>query len=513
MNRNDNQRRKAAPNPRKSSPTLMSQILKFARNNSLLLMLLAAALVIGLLVGVILSGVFGKEKHNDSDGETLSESVSADDLSESLPLNIKFPIQDDNEKPSGALTSEATSESESESTSDSEVQTPVRMLDNMKIENTEWAYYLVNRSNTISADFEADTEFGAVYSNGRDYYFDARITEYVKAMINDAALDGVNLYVCSAYRSYKRQTSNFENRLREYANSKTAFATAYRYTAGYIAVPGSSEHQTGLAVDFITDGYMTLDDGFENTDAYKWLSKNAYKYGFILRYPSDKSDKTGIFYEPWHFRFIGFEKSRDITESGLCLEEYMEKNGDEFTPLESMYIPSTPAWYEAYLTAKPQDTSAGNGTSESTSATESASVSESTSETESASDSESMSETDSASDSENTSETESASDSENMSETESASDSENTSETESVSDSENVSEIESVSDSENMSETESVSDSESMSEIESASDSENTSETEPSDESIDEYTETEGEHASDRESGDPESEMNDGVQA
>ena len=344
-------------------------------------------------------------------------------------------------------------------------------------------------------------------------------------MINDAALDGVNLYVCSAYRSYKRQTSNFENRLREYANSKTAFATAYRYTAGYIAVPGSSEHQTGLAVDFITDGYMTLDDGFENTDAYKWLSKNAYKYGFILRYPSDKSDKTGIFYEPWHFRFIGFEKSRDITESGLCLEEYMEKNGDEFTPLESMYIPSTPAWYEAYLTAKPQDTSAGNGTSESTSATESASVSESTSETESASDSESMSETESASDSENTSETESASDSEsmsetesasdseNMSETESASDSENTSETESVSDSENVSEIESVSDSENMSETESVSDSESMSEIESASDSENTSETEPSDESIDEYTETEGEHASDRESGDPESEMNDGVQA
>ena len=513
MNRNDNQRRKAAPNPRKSSPSLMSQILKFARNNSLLLMLLAAALVIGLLVGVILSGVFGKEKHNDSDGETLSESVSADDLSESLPLDIKFPIQDDNEKPSGALTSEATSESESESTSDSEVQTPVRMLDNMKIENTEWAYYLVNRSNTISADFEADTEFGAVYSNGRDYYFDARITEYVKAMINDAALDGVNLYVCSAYRSYKRQTSNFENRLREYANSKTAFATAYRYTAGYIAVPGSSEHQTGLAVDFITDGYMTLDDGFENTDAYKWLSKNAYKYGFILRYPSDKSDKTGIFYEPWHFRFIGFEKSRDITESGLCLEEYMEKNGDEFTPLESMYIPSTPAWYEAYLTAKPQDTSVDNGTSESTSATESASVSESTSETESASDSENTSETESASDSESMSETELASDSENMSETESVSDSENVSEIESVSDSENTSETELASDSENMSETESVSDSESMSEIESASDSENTSETEPSDESIDEYTETEGEHASDRESGDPESEMNDGVQA
>ena len=500
-------------------------------------MLLAAALVIGLLVGVILSGVFGKEKHNDSDGETLSESVSADDLSESLPLDIKFPIQDDNEKPSGALTSEATSESESESTSDSEVQTPVRMLDNMKIENTEWAYYLVNRSNTISADFEADTEFDAVYSNGRDYYFDARITEYVKAMINDAALDGVNLYVCSAYRSYKRQTSNFENRLREYANSKTAFATAYRYTAGYIAVPGSSEHQTGLAVDFITDGYMTLDDGFENTDAYKWLSKNAYKYGFILRYPSDKSDKTGIFYEPWHFRFIGFEKSRDITESGLCLEEYMEKNGDEFIPLESMYIPSTPAWYEAYLTAKPQHTSAGNGTSESTSATESASVSESMSETESASGSESMSETESVSGSESMSdtesvsgsesmseaesvsgsesmsETESASDSENTSETESASDSESMSETESASDSESMSEIESASDSENTSETESASDSENMSETESASGSENTSETEPSDDSIDEYTETEGEHASDREIGDPESEMNDGVQA
>ena len=223
-------------------------------------------------------------------------------------------------------------------------------LADLEIGDTSWAYFIVNRTNYIPAGYEQNLNLEGVWSNGRYYYFDSRIADYALCMINDAARDGVTLLVCSAYRSHSSQTANFENQVKAYASAKYSFADAYTYTSRYIAIPGTSEHQTGLAVDFITPGYMYLDDGFENTAAYKWLSENSYKYGFILRYPSSKSAETGINYEPWHFRFIGFEYAEDIYNSGLCLEEYMESMGDvEFNPMAPLVIPAEPAWYQSYI--------------------------------------------------------------------------------------------------------------------------------------------------------------------
>ncbi len=227
-------------------------------------------------------------------------------------------------------------------------------LENMEIHDTRWAYFMVNRSNYVPDGYDDGIDFAQI----QGYYVDARINEYTQAMINDAADDGVTLWICSAYRSYARQVTNFENRLREYAAYKYSFADAYDYTSGYIAIPGTSEHQTGLAIDFITPEYTSLDSGFENTAAYRWLRDNSYKYGFILRYPPSKSEQTGINYEPWHFRFIGFEKAESIYNSGLCLEEYMQSELDAgtelvFNELGALQVPEAPDWYIAYLNAPP----------------------------------------------------------------------------------------------------------------------------------------------------------------
>ena len=100
---------------------------------------------------------------------------------------------------------------------------------------------------------------------------------------------------------------------------------AYTLTSQAVTVPGSSEHQIGLAVDFITDGYTQLDEGFSETAAGKWLAANSYKYGFILRYPAGKEAITSIEYEPWHFRYVGEDAAAFITENKLCLEEFCRK--------------------------------------------------------------------------------------------------------------------------------------------------------------------------------------------
>ena len=91
-----------------------------------------------------------------------------------------------------------------------------------------------------------------------------------------------------------------------------------------MAVPGTSEHQTGLALDIVSAGYQLLDEAQEDTAEQKWLMEHCWEYGFILRFPEDKTEITGIGYEPWHYRYVGRETAEAIHKSGLCLEEYLQ---------------------------------------------------------------------------------------------------------------------------------------------------------------------------------------------
>ena len=107
-------------------------------------------------------------------------------------------------------------------------------------------------------------------------------------------------------------------------NRGMSYLEAYQLASQAVTVPGASEHQIGLALDIVTDSYLTLDEGFGDTPAGKWLAENSCHYGFILRYPKDKEYITGIEYEPWHFRYVGTEAATLMTEQGITLEEFWE---------------------------------------------------------------------------------------------------------------------------------------------------------------------------------------------
>jgi len=130
-------------------------------------------------------------------------------------------------------------------------------------------------------------------------------------MINAAKEDNINLYVISGFRTYEKQKSLFDN-----SESKNGLEHALLYSAK----PGHSEHQLGLAADLIT-----TQESFDKTKEYAWLKENAYKYGFIERYPKDKEFITGYGYEPWHYRYLGIEIATKIYTENITYEEYVVK--------------------------------------------------------------------------------------------------------------------------------------------------------------------------------------------
>lgn len=136
-------------------------------------------------------------------------------------------------------------------------------------------------------------------------------------MFNAAKQDGITLLGVSGYRSNAIQNNLYNSNVKRQGKS---------YADRYSAQPGASEHQTGLAMDILSIEYSSLNEGFENTKAFKWLEGNAYKYGYILRYPKGKENITGYAYEPWHYRYVGIEVSEKITKNKLTLEEYLGKN-------------------------------------------------------------------------------------------------------------------------------------------------------------------------------------------
>ncbi|MGN0324485.1 MAG: M15 family metallopeptidase [Oliverpabstia sp.] len=143
-------------------------------------------------------------------------------------------------------------------------------------------------------------------------------------MLTDGSQEGCSFVVASGYRSRERQKELLEEDIRNLMNERNmTYEQAWEEAVKETMPPGCSEHETGLAVDIVSAEYQLLDEGQEDTAEYQWLKENCSKYGFILRYPSDKTDITGINYEPWHFRYVGAEAAQEITEQGLTLEEYI----------------------------------------------------------------------------------------------------------------------------------------------------------------------------------------------
>ncbi|WOC31293.1 MULTISPECIES: M15 family metallopeptidase [Caproicibacterium] len=174
----------------------------------------------------------------------------------------------------------------------------------------DWRLILVSQQSPLPKDFTV-----VLTKRSDGFRVDARIEPELQQMISAAAKDGVTLKICSAYRSVSQQEGLYHPE---------------RYASGSpvsVQPAGDSEHHTGLALDFITSNYHTLDSGFAKTAAYTWLLKNSWKYGFVLRYPQNKEQTTGVIFEPWHYRYVGKTYAKEMTEKHLCLEEYRQALG------------------------------------------------------------------------------------------------------------------------------------------------------------------------------------------
>lgn len=184
----------------------------------------------------------------------------------------------------------------------------------------DWKLQLVNIWNplNVTSDIELTT-----LSNGLEV--DARIEAPLLSMIDTAKIEaGLDIIVCSAYRSKVRQTELFNERVEAVIEEGSTYWEAYKHVCEETALPGTSEHELGLAVDLVGRDYQNLDEKQGTTAVAIWLEKNCHRFGFILRYPEGKENITGIGYESWHFRYVGEEVARYIMEEEITLEEYLD---------------------------------------------------------------------------------------------------------------------------------------------------------------------------------------------
>lgn len=179
----------------------------------------------------------------------------------------------------------------------------------LKPNEGEWNLLLVNTGNTIPEGYSVDTaKIDSSYTTrpSEDFLIDKRVKEQLIKMLDACRSAGYDPLICSAFRTRSDQEAIYE-----------------REKQGTAAVPGTSEHECGLCADIVDASYQVLDDGQAETPAQKWLMEHCQDYGFILRYPKEKTGITGISWEPWHYRYVGKEHAKVIMKNGLTLEEYV----------------------------------------------------------------------------------------------------------------------------------------------------------------------------------------------
>ena len=181
---------------------------------------------------------------------------------------------------------------------------------------------LVNHTNKMPDNYTFDTKECGSQTAVNKTLQTAACDAFLE-MQKAAAADGVTVWMQSGYRSVKYQTGLYERKTKYYTDRGYDTATAKEMAAAVVNPPGYSEHNCGLAADLNSPEHTGLDEGFENTTAFRWLCEHAVEYGFILRYPKGAEDKTEITYEPWHWRYVGRENAAKISASGLCFEDYI----------------------------------------------------------------------------------------------------------------------------------------------------------------------------------------------
>lgn len=185
----------------------------------------------------------------------------------------------------------------------------------------DWRFILVNPWYLLPEEYtEVST---SSLPNGAAV--DTRCFSDLVKMLDDCRAAGGQPVVCSSYRRHSDQETLYQQEVNKLVAEGMSKEDALIEAGKSVAVPGTSEHEIGLAVDLCDYEYQSLNDAQEDTPTQKWLMEHSWEYGFILRYPENKTDITGIVYEPWHYRYVGKEAAEEITRKGICLEEYLAR--------------------------------------------------------------------------------------------------------------------------------------------------------------------------------------------
>lgn len=199
-----------------------------------------------------------------------------------------------------------------------EVTTEPETTPEPEVTEDPWYLVLVNPWYPLPENYE----FELTTVTGK-YKVDSRCADALKQMLADCKAAGHTPYICSAYRTWDDQVYLFDKKVNSFISKGYSEAEAKVLAAKETAVPGTSEHQLGLAADILCQSRPWLDEGQAKTATQQWLMANCHKYGFILRYPKGTTDITGIIYEPWHYRYVGVEIATEIMTKGITLEEYL----------------------------------------------------------------------------------------------------------------------------------------------------------------------------------------------
>ncbi len=256
---------------------------------------LAVLALFTALIGFAVKAIFGKKSSGKTNSDTSGSSLSSEATS-------------------------STEQTSSESTPSYPAVGPNGLDANFSI------LLLVNDKNPLPEDYDYEGNLTTIptnYINGMLNQIDKEVWNYMKAMIDaqrETQTDSKNwLYVRSPYRSYATQKMLFTNQINRNLNAGLSSEEAETKAATVVTRPGRSEHNTGFSADF-----NIAEDSFESTPMFTWMQEHAAEYGFVLRFPKDKQDKTGIVYESWHYRFVGINTAKEMNRLNMCLEEYVE---------------------------------------------------------------------------------------------------------------------------------------------------------------------------------------------
>lgn len=298
-----------------------------------------AVLSVVCVLAVIMLIVIAVQISKDNKVPTLPESSSSESVSNSVSENESEAVS---EKPTES-TSESVSQSQNSITSAS-APAQKSFYNNVKYRSPTAKtadifkhgrnLMLLNNDWELPEDFKWDLVY---WSNGQSvdalslnypkydqvFAVDRAAYKPLKDMFAAAEEAGVPLQMVSPYRSIQKQDRLFSESVNYYINKGYSESEAIKKANVSRTFTGTSEHNTGLGFDILQKGNWTLSESFDKTPQFKWLTENAENYGFILRYQKDKTNITGIMYEPWHFRYVGAENAKEINSKNMCLEEYI----------------------------------------------------------------------------------------------------------------------------------------------------------------------------------------------